>query len=420
MNSLLALLLLLTPSACSAVPQEPQDPLAYFVQDGMVASASGSEDGYTQLTVDGDDGQLLLVRHGGRFTALLDGEVLPGERVVRDGDKLTVRDVDGSALYEIRVVPGSNALVYPYDAKAYTVAQGSAFPALGAYYSAMGQAYAGPAGKRKLIGITTAAVDGALRAQLGLEGEAFLVETVNEDMPADKGGVEAFDVVTAIDGEEGASTERLREVLDAKEPGETLTLTVLRQGETHELELTVEEPREMGVRRFDPSQADAFAGGTTMWRDGSADAASLREMLTTRSVSDAEREKLADELARVEAEVAAVTERDGTSAARRLAELAAQQSQLAARKAELEAESAMRDAEMALLRAGSGGDRWLMLPSKASDAAATEAQTERLALLEERLARLEELLERLAARGAVAAPGEAPLPAKQPAGDDQP
>ncbi len=391
MNSLLAVLLVLTPSACRAVPQQPQ---AFWVQDGAVSSASGTGEGYVQLSVDNDNGQLLLVLHGDTVTALLDGQVLPADRVVREGDKLTVRGVGGESLFEVRVIPGTHSLVHPYDAKAWAVTPGGLY-ATGAGWSGTGY---GVAERRKLIGITTASVDEALRAQLGLEDEAFLVESVNDDMPADRGGMQPWDVVTAIEGEPGASTDRLREALDGKEPGETLSLTVLRKGESRELTLTVEEPRETGV--FRGATGDSLFPGMDSWRHG-VDSRVMQELLATHAGVDVERARLADQLAKVEAEIQKVSQRDSAEAARRLAELAGKQASLTARQAELDAESARRASELALFKAGEAGDRWLMLPPVASGAT---ADTDRLALLEERLARLEELLERLAARGSADVP----------------
>ena len=117
MNALLFTLLLVSPVACRSVPAEP---MAFVMQNTTVATASGSGDGYTQLTVEDDDkGELLLILHDKRVTALLDGEVLPAERVVRDGDKLSIKTEDGKVLYEVRVLDDTHSLVYPYDASYY-------------------------------------------------------------------------------------------------------------------------------------------------------------------------------------------------------------------------------------------------------------------------------------------------------------
>ena len=57
--------------------------------------------------------------------------------------------------------------------------------------------------------------------------------------PADNGGLEAGDVVTAIDGDRVASGDDLRRLVDAKAPGDRVRLTVRRDGDTRTLQVTL-------------------------------------------------------------------------------------------------------------------------------------------------------------------------------------
>jgi hypothetical protein len=399
MNSLLFTLLLVSPAACRAVPQEP----AFVVQNAVTATSTGTGDGYTQLSVDEGKGQLLVILHDKSITALLDGKVLPAERVTRDGDKLTIEDASGQPLYEVRVVDDTHSLIYPYDANYYVTTSGGVSWA-GPHGSITTLSNTGP--RRKLIGVNTGSVDGALRAQLGLEGDAFVIESVNDDMPAAKAGAQPWDVVTAIDGDAGATTEKLRKALDEKKPGDTLVLTVLRSGKSQDLTLTVEEPRAMVMSpgMYWPSGE----GSAQTWRgfagwDNPDSAAALKEMLAQKSAMDAEREELAAKLADLKDKTKALADKKGAEAQRHMAELAAEQAKVTARQAEIEADIARRGTEMALLEQGQAGGRVLMLPQGQSlgagaSAGAIAATDDRLKQLEERLARLEELLERLAAR----------------------
>ena len=410
MNSLLFTLLLVSPVACRAIPPEP---MAFVVQNGVTASSSGSGEGYTQLSIDEGKGQLLVILHDQSVTALLDGKVLPGERVVREDDKLTIRDVDGSTLYELRVIDASHSLVYPYDADYFvTTSQGVNWMRPGGGYSTL----TSTASRRKLIGVNTASVDSALRAQLDLTGDAFVIESVNDDMPAQRAGAQPWDVVTAIDGDPGATTEKLRGVLDAKQPGDTLGLTVLRGGKSVELKLTVEEPRATTV--YWPSNgAQSGWSGATAW-DGSDNSAVVKELLARSSQMDAERAKLSARLEQLEVERRALDASHAAGAEKRLAELTAEQARLTARQADIEADAARRVSEMAYLQQGQAGNRWLVMPAPgaavAVDSAVASANgDDRLKLLEERLARLEELLERLAAREP-AAPKSGEEPGQKP------
>lgn len=49
------------------------------------------------------------------------------------------------------------------------------------------------------------------------------------------------DIITAIDGEPVPSVEALRAALQEASPGDTVTLSILRDGEEQELDVTLEE-----------------------------------------------------------------------------------------------------------------------------------------------------------------------------------
>jgi len=77
--------------------------------------------------------------------------------------------------------------------------------------------------------------------------EGALIVEVYDDTPAAEAGLEANDIVTAVDGDAVDEEHTLSDRLYAYEEGDTVTLTVLRDGE--ELELTVTlgpNPRDTG------------------------------------------------------------------------------------------------------------------------------------------------------------------------------
>lgn len=59
--------------------------------------------------------------------------------------------------------------------------------------------------------------------------------------PADKAGMKENDIITHIDGIQLSETEDLTDVLQKRQVGETVELTVLRKGEAHKLKITLEE-----------------------------------------------------------------------------------------------------------------------------------------------------------------------------------
>ncbi len=79
------------------------------------------------------------------------------------------------------------------------------------------------------------------------------VKDVTEDGPADKAGVKVNDIVTAVNGNEIDGRRALSNAVGAAAPGETLTLTVYRQGETLDIDVTVEEKTEPAL----PDQEEA-------------------------------------------------------------------------------------------------------------------------------------------------------------------
>jgi putative serine protease PepD len=70
---------------------------------------------------------------------------------------------------------------------------------------------------------------------------AAQIEEVNDGTPADRAGLRAGDKVTAVDGDAIESGDELRERIDAKRPGDKLTLTITRSGDERTVEVTLGE-----------------------------------------------------------------------------------------------------------------------------------------------------------------------------------
>lgn len=75
----------------------------------------------------------------------------------------------------------------------------------------------------------------------GVEGieNGLVVGEVASDSPAAEAGLRSGDVITAIDGAPVTHLRSLREAVAARKPGDKLALSVLRDGETIELEATL-------------------------------------------------------------------------------------------------------------------------------------------------------------------------------------
>ena len=76
----------------------------------------------------------------------------------------------------------------------------------------------------------------------------ILVVSVNEGSPAEAAGMKQMDIITAIDGQQVTSFSSLQSVLYSHDVGDTVTITVLRSGETLDLQVTLAEVEESGTR----------------------------------------------------------------------------------------------------------------------------------------------------------------------------
>jgi S1-C subfamily serine protease len=68
-----------------------------------------------------------------------------------------------------------------------------------------------------------------------------LITEVVADSPAAASGLEVNDIVTAVDGDKVDVERTLRDRLLAYEPGDTVTLSVLRDGKTQDIQATLDE-----------------------------------------------------------------------------------------------------------------------------------------------------------------------------------
>jgi S1-C subfamily serine protease len=98
-----------------------------------------------------------------------------------------------------------------------------------------------PASSRKRIGVELGRVGEATAAQLRIDRDrATLITGVAEGSPAQRAGLQRFDIVTGVDGSDWASPSFLREAVHAKPAGEAVRLSILRGGQPIEVAVDVE------------------------------------------------------------------------------------------------------------------------------------------------------------------------------------
>ena len=71
-----------------------------------------------------------------------------------------------------------------------------------------------------------------------------VVRSVTDGAPAAQAGLQANDIITAVDGTEISGSNDLVQIVTAKKAGDTLKLSVYRQGQTLELTVTVAEQKQ--------------------------------------------------------------------------------------------------------------------------------------------------------------------------------
>lgn len=86
----------------------------------------------------------------------------------------------------------------------------------------------------------------------GLPGGAA-VKSVTENGPAAKAGLQVNDIITAVDGTEITGSDDLVAIVGKAAVGDTLKMTVYRNGETVEIEVTVEEQVQSALQNNEAS-----------------------------------------------------------------------------------------------------------------------------------------------------------------------
>ncbi len=90
------------------------------------------------------------------------------------------------------------------------------------------------------IGIEYLPLTPAAAAQLNVSvTHGALIESVVSGSPAEKAGLQKGDIITKIDGQDLTTDSSLAETVDSHKPGDVVTLTVNRNGQTQQIKLTL-------------------------------------------------------------------------------------------------------------------------------------------------------------------------------------
>lgn len=181
----------------------------------------------TQAVVSEDGERIEIVVRGDKIDARVDGLRIAPDRVLREGDTITILGDGGETIRKLSLAPAPGVFLAPTPPTP---------PVPPVVLRSGDQVIDFP--PRVMLGVTLGSVGEALQAQLGVSPHAVLVEDVLEGLPAGKAGLRRWDIITAVNGESLDGTNSLHGILKKSEPGETMRLEVVRRA--HGLELAVE------------------------------------------------------------------------------------------------------------------------------------------------------------------------------------
>ncbi|MCX5691145.1 MAG: PDZ domain-containing protein [Planctomycetota bacterium] len=171
-----------------------------------VISESDGDNSYT-LTMSGDK---IRVEHNGKK--------VPADRVVKKDGVVQVLDKDGAVDHEFKInqAGGAEAPVPPAVVRVERAPRGAMSVTVGSNPPPV------------MVGMLMEYVE---------DEEGLVVQRVFDGLPAAKGGLEEGDVIVEIEGKKVENNESLRDALRSKNAGDSLALSVTRDGAKKDLKL---------------------------------------------------------------------------------------------------------------------------------------------------------------------------------------
>jgi Do/DeqQ family serine protease len=125
--------------------------------------------------------------------------------------------------------------------------------------------------RRGLLGIIGQDIDSGLAEAMNLKvNKGAFVSEVSEDSAAEKGGIEAGDIIVEIDGNEISSFQELRAKIGTKGAGSEVELTILRKGKRKSIDVVLGDATQtaMEAKEVHPALEGAkLANGNTKQGD---------------------------------------------------------------------------------------------------------------------------------------------------------
>ncbi len=97
---------------------------------------------------------------------------------------------------------------------------------------------------RGYLGVGTRNLDAEFQSSLGIK-EGAVVSNVDRGTPADKAGIQRLDVITGVDGQKIRSGDELVAAIAGRRAGESVTVTVWRDGKSKDIKVVLGDRREL-------------------------------------------------------------------------------------------------------------------------------------------------------------------------------
>lgn len=214
---------------------------AYLVAQHAAREEPTESVSMSQTTADGQ--KVIVVLEDGQVkSATLNGKGVPSNRVQMKGADVIVLGADGKEIARLKGMAsqGSKRAVETFGAQAGQSSRAqSAMPGGKTMTWTMTEPATPP---KVMMGVILDGVSGPLAEHFGLTDEdATLLTAVDADLPAGKAGLKAYDIIVAIDGKTPCPVGTFREVMSGKNPGDTVTLSVISKGVKRDVTVTLEK-----------------------------------------------------------------------------------------------------------------------------------------------------------------------------------
>ena len=166
----------------------------------------------------------------GEISVIVDGKEIPTDRILSRNGRIVILDEDGDEQPLFGFLMGDDDQKFAFR-----------FGRFGDFAVPRFDEVMGPR-PRVMLGIHMAEPGKALQRHLNLEpGSTTMITGLYRDLAAHTAGLDEFDIIIAVDGETPADPAAVREALAGKEAGDSIRLTVIHEGVTRRVRVTLDE-----------------------------------------------------------------------------------------------------------------------------------------------------------------------------------